>query len=346
MTNPELLNGEYNELFSSDYISPKLTKTFELLDDIKQRGEKVLIFADRKEVWYKIQAALQDRYQIEAKIVHGGTSLNYRTSVTKPFGPESSVDGFDVLILSPKCAGFGLNLIGANHVIHYLRKFNPAVENQATDRVHRIGQLKPVTVHYLVATDPREGYETVEQKLDSLLRTKRELLKDFLLASRAGIITPNELAKTLGTPLSGMMVQDVDNLLPLTFEKFIALLYEKMGYTVQLTPINDWGNDIVAMGHGENENAMIQCKHKQWPAKSGVGNSAVQQVISAKVQYENQYQVKFKDLLAITNGNFTDAAKIQANANSVRLIDRPKLELLLEQYPLAIEDVLNYASRS
>jgi SNF2 family DNA or RNA helicase len=342
LTNPELLNGEYNELFSVNYISPKLAKTFEILDNIKENGEKVLIFADRKKVWYKIQSAIKDRYHIEPNIVHGGTTLSYRTKVTQPFGPESDAKGFDVLILSPKCAGFGLNLVGANHVIHYLRKFNPAVENQATDRVYRIGQSKLVTVHYLVATEPQRDQETVEQKLDNLLRKKRELLKDFLLASREGIITPDEIAKTIGSQLSGLTILDSDKVSPQAFEKLVANLYEKMGYNVQLTPLQDWGNDIVALGHSENENAMIQCKHKELPAKSGVGNNAVQEIIAARAQYENQHQVEFNDLIAITNGNFTEAAKIQAKANGVRLIDRPQLAHLLEQYPMSIEEVNNF----
>lgn len=91
----------------------------------------------------------------------------------------SQTPGFDVMILSPRAAGVGLNIVAANHVIHYSREWNPAVENQATDRAYRIGQTKPVYVYYPIMEG--EQFETVEERLDVLLRDKRELMKSVII---------------------------------------------------------------------------------------------------------------------------------------------------------------------
>ena len=80
------------------------------------------------------------------------------------------------MILSPDAAGVGLNITGANHVIHYTRLWNPAKENQATDRVHRIGQTRPVTVYYPIIVG--DGFHSVEERLDELLTEKKELARE------------------------------------------------------------------------------------------------------------------------------------------------------------------------
>jgi hypothetical protein len=90
--------------------------------------------------------------------------------------------GFDVIILSPFVAGVGLTLTEANHVIHYGRWWNPAVENQATDRAYRIGQTRPVHVYSLIGVDSTGAIpKTLDQAVDELLRERRELARDFLM---------------------------------------------------------------------------------------------------------------------------------------------------------------------
>jgi SNF2 family DNA or RNA helicase len=86
--------------------------------------------------------------------------------------------GFNVIILSTTAIGFGVNVQAANHVIHFTRSWNPAKEDQATDRSYRIGQTKPVTVYCPTVVSDR--FVSFEEKLDHLLRTKRELAKDML----------------------------------------------------------------------------------------------------------------------------------------------------------------------
>ena len=93
---------------------------------------------------------------------------------------EKSGDGFAVLILSPKAAGVGLNIVAANHVIHLSRWWNPAVEDQCNDRVYRIGQTKPVNIHIPMATHPEFPDESFDEVLDRLLENKRRLSRDML----------------------------------------------------------------------------------------------------------------------------------------------------------------------
>ena len=81
-------------------------------------------------------------------------------------------------MLAPRAAGVGLNIVAANHVIHYMREWNPAIEAQATDRAYRIGQTQDVHVHTLTAT---AELETVEERLDRLLAMKRALMEDFVV---------------------------------------------------------------------------------------------------------------------------------------------------------------------
>src|SRR6185312_12236733 len=88
--------------------------------------------------------------------------------------------GFGVLILSPFVAGIGLTIVEANHVIHYGRWWNPAKESQATDRVYRIGQSKEVHVYYPIARHPQGVFKTFDEKLDELLKKRKQLASDFL----------------------------------------------------------------------------------------------------------------------------------------------------------------------
>ena len=95
------------------------------------------------------------------------------------------------MILSPKAAGVGLNIVSANHVIHYGRWWNPAVESQATDRAYRIGQTKTVYVHYLIHVDKEAKVKSFDEKLHNLLKEKVGLADEFLN------IQQNDLSKEL-----------------------------------------------------------------------------------------------------------------------------------------------------
>lgn len=157
---------------------PKLSQTIELLEEIRQGGEKALIFTRYRTMQRILQDALQAYFGIFASIVNGENAGSERQRVIDRF---QAGQGFSVLILSPEAAGVGLNITKANHVIHYSRLWNPAKEQQATDRVYRIGQDRKVFVHYPVVTGG--GWLTVEEHLDNLLAEKRDLAEAVVVAT-------------------------------------------------------------------------------------------------------------------------------------------------------------------
>lgn len=157
--------------------STKLIETVNILKTIKERGEKALIFTR----FLKMQDILSN---IISQIFGfcplriNGKIKNDRLGVISNF---ENVPNFNVMILSPKAAGLGLTITKANHVIHYTREWNPAIESQATDRAYRIGQEKDVFVYYPICTS--KNGETVEEKLDKLLEEKKKLFKDIIISS-------------------------------------------------------------------------------------------------------------------------------------------------------------------
>ena len=147
----------------------KLRHLFDLLASIFESGESALIFTQYAKVGIHLQSALHARFGKRYPFLHGALTAAQREQEIRRFnrlGPMA-------FILSLKAGGFGLNLTKATHVIHFDRWWNPAVENQATDRVHRIGQTKDVFVHLMIT----EG--TVEERVDELL-LKKSSLKDLL----------------------------------------------------------------------------------------------------------------------------------------------------------------------
>ena len=155
-------------------ISPKLKATCEIIREIKDKSEKVIIFSDYKRVQKVLQKTIQKEFGVMPDIINGEVNTN-RQAIIDIF---SEKEGFNVLILGHQVAGVGLNIVSANHVIHYTRPWNPAKERQATDRAYRIGQVKPVTVYYFIVTHPE--FVTVELKLDDLLRSKQDLAENVL----------------------------------------------------------------------------------------------------------------------------------------------------------------------
>ena len=154
---------------------PKGQQLFHILDDVRVRREKALIFANRRRIQRWLADEVDRRYDIEVNIINGQvTESATRMRIIQEFSEQ---EGFAVLVLAPRAAGLGLNITAANHVIHYMREWNPAIENQATDRTYRIGQTRPVTVYTITATS--KSGTTVEENLARLLDDKRRLIEDF-----------------------------------------------------------------------------------------------------------------------------------------------------------------------
>jgi hypothetical protein len=175
-SHPELIEpteGPLDQLVSE---CPKLKKTIDLLERIRERGERVIVFTRFKRMQRILQMVLDEYFDVYAPILNGEVDGGQRLPIVKKFNTE---DGFGAMVLSPEAAGVGLNIVGANHVIHYSRLWNPAKENQATDRVHRMGQSRPVSVHYPIVVGG--DFHSVEQHLDELLRSKMALARDVLV---------------------------------------------------------------------------------------------------------------------------------------------------------------------
>ncbi len=144
----------------------KLDRLVDLLGTIFAAGESALIFTQYATIGTKIQALLKEKFGVQYPFLHGGLEARAREREIQAFQGSQKPLAF---ILSLRAGGFGLNLTKATHVIHFDRWWNPAVENQATDRAHRIGQKKDVLVHIFIT----EG--TLEERVEELLEQKESL---------------------------------------------------------------------------------------------------------------------------------------------------------------------------
>ena len=146
--------------------SGKLERLDEILETIFESEERTLIFTQYREMGLLLSAHIEARFGNETPFLHGGTTLKNRQTMVDTFqGP----DGPPVQLISLRAGGTGLNLTAASRVIHFDRWWNPAVEDQATDRTWRIGQDKTVFVHKLVCRG------TLEERIDTMLNEKRAL---------------------------------------------------------------------------------------------------------------------------------------------------------------------------
>lgn len=179
--------------------SARLQLTSIFLEQIRQKNEKVIIFSERKEIQRLLQRLVWERYGIVAKIVNGdtpsgGNAIN-RLSRQACIDDFQRKNGFNVIIMSPLAAGMGLNVTAANHVIHYSRHWNPAKEEQATDRAYRIGQTKDVYVYYPMAVSPH--FQAFDVTLDELLARKSHLATSTIYPTEQAEVKVAELGKQL-----------------------------------------------------------------------------------------------------------------------------------------------------
>jgi non-specific serine/threonine protein kinase len=151
--------------------SGKFARLRELTEVIAAKQEKVLVFTQFREATQPLAAFLGNVFGREGIVLHGGTPVAKRRELVRQFQEDELTPFF---VLSLKAGGAGLNLTAASHVVHFDRWWNPAVENQATDRAFRIGQSRNVLVHKFVCRG------TVEEKIDQLIESKQALVKDVL----------------------------------------------------------------------------------------------------------------------------------------------------------------------
>jgi superfamily II DNA or RNA helicase len=176
--------------------SGKLARLREITEEIASRQEKVLIFTQFSVTTAPLAAFLGSVFGRPGLVLHGQTEIKKRKDLVRQFQEEDDVPFF---VLSVKAGGAGLNLAAASHVIHFDRWWNPAVENQATDRAFRIGQTKNVLVHKFVCRG------TVEDKIDRMIEAKQQLAGDFLGGGAEILLTEmkdDELLKLVALDLA------------------------------------------------------------------------------------------------------------------------------------------------
>jgi non-specific serine/threonine protein kinase len=170
----QICNHPAQAMADGDYDpgrSGKFGRLRELCEELAVRQEKALIFTQFREITGPLAGFLAEVFGRPGLILHGGTPVGRRRSFVEAFQRD---DGPPFFVLSLKAGGTGLNLTAAGHVVHFDRWWNPAVENQATDRAFRIGQTKNVLVHKFVCRG------TIEEKIDALITEKADLAKGLI----------------------------------------------------------------------------------------------------------------------------------------------------------------------
>jgi hypothetical protein len=213
---PLLLRSNGDE-FSVDDLkaaSSKLRTVLEVLHRIRSQNEKVILFARHKDVQRMLARVLSAEFRRPVRILNGDTprasgtrkaTAEGRSQILEKF---ASAADFDLVVLSPFVAGVGLTIVEANHVIHYGRWWNPAVEGQATDRVYRLGQKKDVHV-YLPILEDRSGRisRTFDQLLDELIERKKNVAEEALRSDE--FLTPRESEEEAGLRMFSSLADSI-----------------------------------------------------------------------------------------------------------------------------------------
>lgn len=192
-----------DQYLGNQEFKPKLSGKFEALRDIcetiRDKHEQVLIFTQFKEMCEPLNVFLAEVFGQSGLVLHGGVPVKKRGELVEQFNAPDTYTPY--MVLSIKAGGVGLNLTAANHVIHFDRWWNPAIENQATDRAFRIGQEKNVFVYKFVTSG------TIEEKIDELLAEKTQLSND-LITETSG---ENWLTEMSNDDLRNLFTLEVDN---------------------------------------------------------------------------------------------------------------------------------------
>jgi superfamily II DNA or RNA helicase len=325
---------------------PKLSETIKQIRKIKLLGEKVLLFARSLNMQDLLKRTTEAEFGIDVDILNGQVTRGGSTKGLKNTRKDivdrfKASKGFNAIVLSPDVAGVGLNLTEANHVIHYGRWWNPAKEAQATDRVYRIKQAKDVHVYYPIAKDPEGLFDSFDEKLDAVIRRRRDLASEFLAPMPSEEEVQREIFErvveksTASEPIKNLSPDDV-RLLPWDrFEALIALLEEKRGAKIIMTPRGgDDKADVIAVKGKQVR--LIQCKHSAWSAY--VDADVVAEVIGAMDLYRMRHLRSLPASMSlfpviVSNGTFTSMARKQALDCDVELVGDLELLKLLKQIP-------------
>lgn len=322
--------------------SAKMQSILHILEQIKQHAEKCIIFAINKRIQLFLSLALGKWFGLgplsiingDARAIARRTSVPTRKSMIADFEAK---DGFNLIIMSPIAAGVGLTVVGANHVIHFERHWNPAKEAQATDRVYRIGQKKDVNIYIPIAHHP--DLESFDVNLHRLL-SKKTLLKDAIVTPEQVLPSPPGFEVGAFTPDHKIVQEDLSKISWEQFEALCGLLMaQKLGAdSCFLTrPGSDYGADVVVTKG--KEGCLIQCKHTK--NSSYEGYKAILEVYSARTKYENSVGATFSTLLFMTNAKkLSTKIRDLAQKYSVDIISHSDFCTLLDVHHISFVQVL------
>lgn len=194
--------------------SARLDAVIEILHRIKEADERVLVFIEHRDMQFRFAEIVRHMFGLERiDVINGDTPIPRRQEIVNRFQRHLQADGgFDMLILGPKAAGTGLTLTAATHVIHLSRWWNPAVEEQCNDRVHRIGQTRPVSIHVPMALHPELGAQSFDSLLQSLMQRKRRLAEQALWPMGDSGADVSSLTEAVAAPTRGRLTVIADSM--------------------------------------------------------------------------------------------------------------------------------------
>lgn len=325
--------------------SARLSETLRILTNVAVRHEKALVFVEAREMQDFLIVALRRRFSLpeDVLVINGTVTGKIRKARVDMFQDRV---GFDVMVLSPRTGGVGLTLTAANHVIHLSRWWNPAVEDQCTDRVFRIGQNRKVHVYLPIARHPHFGDYSFDVKLDRLLERKRDLNRRVLAPTAATREDMEDLFRsTVEEARDGAAHQytpgdqsNVDLLEPTAFEEWVLRQLQAAGYAVLRTPqTRDKGADGLAMFRADDgeHTIVLQCKHTQ--SDGNCNRLAIEQILDSIPAYADIIRGEALPIVVTNAAGFTKDAIALAAQKGVRLISRDGLRELRKLRPKASE---------
>ena len=289
-------------------------------------------------------------YDLNVPIINGDTKATSRHDPEETrlglIEQFSRKEGFAICVLSPIAAGAGLNIVAANHIVHLERHWNPAKEDQATDRAYRIGQTRPVTVYLPTARHPNLDRLSFDDVLHGLIEKKRGLQGALGLVPPQSVTGPEIIDSVLAPHNSSATATalNLDAALRLSwrlFEALVAVLYERNAQRVILTPGgSDHGCDVVVLGWGaQSENVLIQCKATSRDELDS--EVAVREVEGARSYYESALGVSFSKRCLHTTARHLGRRTLEAaRICGVSVHDRTWLSTELGTSKIFLADLL------
>ena len=311
-------------------VSARFRALFKILDAAFKKGERVLVFIDLRKGQDVLRELIRVRFQLKRhpQVINGDTATKALDVIKSEF---QKGHGFEVLLLGPRSAGFGLTLTAANHVVHLNRWWNPAVEDQCSDRVYRLGQDKDVFIHVPMAIHPGLKEGSFDEVLHEMLTKKRSLSREIVVPTT---MTEDDFKLMFAKLVGGKPAQDgslagLDTMGWRGFEAWTADQFAAAGYQAHTTPNSgDRGADIVLRPPaGRRVSGVIcQCKHRAL-GEGFIDEEAIHEVLKAGPDYEAKYDwLRGPLLVAVTNGTFTPTALKLARSMGVMVVDRSGID--------------------